>query len=373
MRIGLNLLHLVPGETGGSETYARRLVPALLQAEPSLELTVFSGLEAASSLAGEPWSDEARLVSLPVHSRSRFNRVVAEQTLLPPAARCSRIELLHNLFTTAPALPLLPQVTTVHDLIYKRFPETHSGLLARGLALLVPLAARRSRRLIVPSEATKQDLVRFLDVDEDRIDVTYEGPGMEEPDAIVDAAALRERFGLGDAPVVLSVSAKRPHKNLGRLFDAFAGIETQPPPVLLLTGYATPFEADLRRRAGDRIRFAGWVEDEDLDGLYRAATCLAFPSLAEGFGLPVLEAMLRGLPVVCSNASSLPEVAGEAALLVDPTDTDALRNALERVLAEPELRTRLAAAGKVQARRFSWESTARATVESYRSALSNRS
>ena len=369
MRLGLNLLHLVPGETGGAEIYARRLIPALLEARPELEAVLFTGREAAPSLAGEDWAEQVRIVPLRVRTRSRFRRVAAEQSLLPAAARSARLDLLHNLFTTAPAWAPVPQVTTIHDLIYKRFPETHAGVLSRGLSLLVPLAARRSRRVIAPSEATKADLVRFLGVAPERVDVTYEGPGMAEGLAPPGEAELRRRFELGDAPVVLSVSAKRPHKNLERLLDAISRVSAEPPPLLLVTGYPTAFEAELRRQAGDRVRFAGWVDDATLEGFYRLATCLAFPSLAEGFGLPVLEAMRRGVPVACSNATSLPEVAGEAALYFDPTDTVAIATALERILGDAGLRERLATAGVAQAGKFSWEATAAATLESYERAL----
>jgi glycosyltransferase involved in cell wall biosynthesis len=369
MRLGLNLLHLVPGETGGAETSARRLIPALLAAQPGLSPVVFSGVEAAPSLTREDWAESVHIVQLHVRTGSRFRRVAAEQTLLPVSVQRAKVDLLHNLFTTAPAIVPVPQVTTIHDLIYKRFPETHAGVLSRGLALLVPLAARRSRRLIAPSEATKADLVRFLGVEPDRVDITYEGPGMPENIAPVLEAELRQRFELGEAPLVLSVSAKRPHKNLERLFEAVSRVSVEPEPVLLVTGYPTTFEAELRRRAGERVRFAGWVDDQTLEGLYRIATCLAFPSLAEGFGLPVLEAMLRGVPVVCSNATSLPEVAGEAALYFDPTDTGEITLALERVLGDESLRKRLATAGMAQAGKFTWEATAEATIEAYKKAL----
>jgi glycosyltransferase involved in cell wall biosynthesis len=286
--------------------------------------------------------------------------------LLPGAARKAGIDLLHNLFTTAPAVAVVPQVTTILDLIYKRFPETHSGVRAWGLRALVPLAARRSRRILTLSESAKGDIVRFLGVSSDRVDVTYLGPGIDDGVTPAPEEELRRRFDLGEEPVVLSVSAKRPHKNLERLFEAFSQTEGA---VLLVTGYPTPFEAELRRKAGARVRFAGWVSDEELAGLYGLATCLAFPSLAEGFGLPVLEAMRRGLPVVCSNATSLPEVAGDAALYFEPTDTEAMTRALERVLGDAALRERLAAAGHAQAQKFSWDATARETLRSYERAL----
>lgn len=365
MRVGLNLLHLVPGETGGSELYARRLIPALLEAEPGIRPTLFVAREAA----GERWPDGLEVVDLPVRARSRVARVLAEQTLLPVAAARRKIELLHNLFSTAPAGAGLPQVTTILDLIYKRFPATHGGLRARGMELLVPLAAKRSRRVLTLSEAAKDDIVRFLGVPSERVDVTHLGPGIPDDVQPVPEDELRRKLELGDGPVVLSVSAKRPHKNLERLLDAFARVSVEPPPTLVVTGYPTPFEAELRRRARERVRFAGWVEDETLAGLYGIARCLAFPSLAEGFGLPVLEAMHRGLPVACSNTTSLPEIAGEAALYFAPTDTTAITVALERILSDPELRSRLSAAGTAQAAKFSWEATARATLDSFERAL----
>ena len=369
LRVGLNLLHLVPGETGGSELYARRLVPALLELRPEVELTLFVAREAA----GERWPQEVRVTPLPVTARSRVRRVLAEQMLLPAAVRRAGVDLLHNVFTTAPALSVVPQVTTILDMIYKRFPETHRGLLSYGMRVLVPLSARRSKRVLTLSEAAKADIVRFLGIPADRVDVAYLGPGMPDDVEPVPEEELRDRLGLGTAPIILSVSAKRPHKNLERLIDAVAAIETDPPPVLVITGYPTAYEEELRVRAGSRVRLASWVDDTTLAGLYRSSVCLAFPSLAEGFGLPVLEAMTRGLPVACSNATALPEVAGDAALYFDPTDTAAITVALERLLREPDLRDRLRTAGLARAAEFTWEATAQATLASYERALSARS
>jgi glycosyltransferase involved in cell wall biosynthesis len=367
MHVGLNALHLVPGETGGSEVYARRLVPALVAAEPGLRLSLFVGREGAAL----QWPDGVAVKSLPFSARSRPRRVLAEQTLLPVAAGRAGVELLHNLFTTAPAIAPVPQVTTIHDVIYERYPEAHAGLLSYGMRMLVPLAARRSRRVIAVSQATKEDVVRFLGIAPERIDVTYEGPGLTVPESPTPAAELRERLELGSTQLVLTVSAKRPHKNLERLFEAFAHIEE--PATLLVPGYATAFENELRDRAAatasGRIRFAGWLSDADLDGLYRAATALVFPSLAEGFGLPVLEAMVRGTPVACSNTTSLPEIAGEAALLFDPLDVEAITDAIRRLLGDADLRRRLSDAGREQAARFTWEEAAQKTIDSYRRTL----
>jgi glycosyltransferase involved in cell wall biosynthesis len=324
-------------------------------------------------LRDQPWGEGVQVVELPVRAVSRGRRVLAEQTALPLAVRRARIDLLHNVFTTAPALPGKPQVTTILDLIYKRFPDAHAGLLAQGMRMLVPLSAKRSKRIIAISEATKSDVVSFLGVDPSRVDVTYLAPGFSGADPEPEAA-LRERHSLGDAPIVLSVSAHRPHKNLERLIDAIAVIER--PFVLVVPGYETPWESELaahvrRRGVQERVRLLGWLGDAELEGLYSSATCMAFPSLAEGFGLPVLEAMARGLPVACSNTTSLPEVAGDAALYFDPLDLPAMTGVIERLLGDGDLRDRLAGAGREQASQFTWERTAEGTLRSYERALAS--
>ena len=339
----------------------------MLAARDDLRLTLFAAGEAYGSLAAEPWAGDVSLVRLPVRARSRVRRVVAEQTLLAQAARRARVELLHNTLNTAPALPGMPQVTTIHDVIYKRFPET-AGRLNLGVALLVPLAARRSRRVLTVSQAAKDEIVHFLDVAAELVDLVPNGPGLQEAPDAPTPDELRSRFGLGESPLVLTVAAKRPHKNLGRLIDAVGQLDADA--ILLVPGFETDFGAELERRAGERVRFLGWVDDRTLDGLYRAATCFVLPSLAEGFGLPVLEAMVRGTPVACSRASSLPEVAGEAALYFDPLDTHAIAEALARVLTDEPLRARLRQAGFAQAATFSWESAAEGTLASYERALS---
>src|SRR3954468_21775227 len=373
LKVGLNLLHLVPGQTGGSEVYAMHLIPALLEGG-GVELVLFASREGAPALRAESWASGAAVVELPVKATSRPRRVLGEQTVLPLAVRRARVDLLHNVFTTAPAAPGVPQVTTILDLIYRRFPEAHAGLLSHGMRMLVPLSARRSKRIIAISEATKSDVVSFLGVDPGRVDVTYLAPGFGAAVEPEQEAALRERHSLGDAPIVLSVSAHRPHKNLERLIDAVAAIDR--PVVLVVPGYATRWEDELakhvRRRGMDkRVRFLGWLGEGELEGFYDAATCVAFPSLAEGFGLPVLEAMARGLPVACSDATSLPEVAGEAAVYFDPLDVPAMTGAIERLLVDTDLRERLAVAGRKQAARFTWERTAEGTRRSYERALAS--
>ena len=366
MHVAYNLLHLVPGETGGAEIYARRLLVALRSFEPDLELTLFLG----GTAAAEDWGEGVGVVPLRFDPRSRVRRVLAEQTLLPRALRRLRPDLLHNVFNTAPALAPVPQVTTIHDVVFKRYPETH-GLLSKGVEVLVPLAARRSKRVLTDSEASKTDLVRFLGLPSESVDVAPLGPGLPEGVRGPSREQIRGRFELGDSSLVLSVLAKRPHKNAARLLEAFAAV---PGATLVMPGYSTGYERELEAqiealRLRGRVRLLGWVDDATLDGLYRAADCFVFPSLAEGFGLPVLEAMLRGAPVACSNTTSLPEVAGDAALLFDPLDVDAIAVSVRRILGDDELAERLRTAGIERAKRFSWEETAGRTLASYRRAL----
>lgn len=363
-RVGLNLLYLVPGETGGTETYARSLVPALAEARPDVELVAFLTRDALARLGPAPFGERVRVV--PVRGRGVAGRVTAEQLHLPRLARRHGIELLHSLGSTGPARPRMPSVLTLHDVIYATHPEAHTRLMRLGLRFLVPLSARSADRVIAVSEAAAGEIRRVLDVPRDRIDVVQEGgrtPGPATPER-----ELRSRLELGDAQLVLSVSARRPHKNLNRLLEAFAGLPEGP--LLVLPGYATPFDDALggyiaRLGLEGRVRLLGWVSDADLEGLYGAARCFAFPSLAEGFGLPVLEAMQRGVPVACSQASSLPEVAGDAVRYFDPLDVADIRGAVAELLEDEVLRSRLAAAGRERARLFSWERAAAETFAVY--------
>jgi glycosyltransferase involved in cell wall biosynthesis len=339
LHIGLNLIFLVPGETGGMEVVARELIPPLLaSAPPGMRFTAFVNREAAAA-GGGPWGELLPAVTVPVSASNRVQWVLGEQTLLPVMAARRHVDLVHSLASTAPLWGRFKRVTTVHDLIYARFPDTHSGLREQGMRVLVPQAARRADRVTADSSSTRDDLVELVGIAPARIDVVPLGLGSVQREAPTPEAELRARLQLGDRRVVLSLSAKRPHKNLGALIGALAGLPAPERPLLVLPGYGTWHEGELReqaRRAGvdGDVRMCGWVSAADLEGLWSLAEAFVFPSLYEGFGLPLLEAMARGVPVACSNASSLPEVAGEAALLFDPRKESEIAAALQRILAE---------------------------------------
>jgi glycosyltransferase involved in cell wall biosynthesis len=372
--IGLNLIFLVPGETGGMEIAARELIPALVAAAPpGMSFTAFINREASAAGVGD-LREQLPVVTVPVRARRRVQWVLGEQTLLPLMAARAKIDLVHSLASTAPLWGRFRRVVTVHDLIYARYPAAHAGLREKGMRVLVPAAARRSHRVIVDSLSTRDDLIELLGLAAERIDVVPLGLGAPRRAEPLGETDVRARLRLDGRRVVLSLSAKRPHKNLLALIGALAQIPVSERPALVLAGYPTEHEAQLRARAhtlglDDDVRFPGWLSDAEVEGLWAIADAFVFPSLYEGFGLPVLEAMARDVPVACSNASSLPEVAGDAALLFDPHDEAAITVALARLLADRELADRLRAAGRERVREFTWERTARATIDSYLRAL----
>jgi glycosyltransferase involved in cell wall biosynthesis len=352
------------------EVYARALVPALRERRPDLRLTAIASHELAAELRAASWCADMGVVALRASGRTRVRRVLAEQTLVPVAARRAGAQVLHSLASTGPvAFRGAANVVTIHDVIYASHPETHQGLLRHGMAVLVPASARAADRVIADSEHTRSELVARVGLAPGKIAVVPLGPGAD-PVAPTPEAQVRARHALGDGPLVLSVSARRPHKNLERLIDAIRGLDVRA--TLVLPGYPGPGDAELAARGGDRVRILGWVSGADLEGLYAASACLAFPSLAEGFGLPVLEAMRRGLAVACSNASSLPEVAGDAALLFDPLSVDAIASAVGRLLGDGALRAELAARGRERAAEFSWQRTADGTLAAYDAAMAAR-
>lgn len=371
-RIGLNLLYLVPGHTGGTETYARMLIPAIHQLRPDLELVAFIGRGGIS--AADVSAMGARPVELPMPSTGRLLRVLGEQTLLPRAVRRERIDLLHNFAMTAPYFSAAPQVTSTHDVIYALHPDAHTRLMRLGQSILVPIGARRAERVLTLSEASGKEVARVTGVDPSKIDVVpiaARTPGTPTPEA-----ELRQRLQLGDEPYVLATSARRGHKNLGRLLEAFAQLQHTPAPSLVLPGYASGAEDELKEQIErldltERVHLLGWIDDADMDGLYAAAELLAFPSLAEGFGLPVLEAMEHGLPVATSNSSSMPEVGGDAAVYFDPYDVDSIASTIDRLLGDADERIRLATLGRERAREFSWRRAAEQTVAAYEAVLAS--
>jgi glycosyltransferase involved in cell wall biosynthesis len=365
MRIAINGLFLIPGQVGGSETYLRGLVDALARIKSGHEYVLFVGPESASSfdLSERGW----QVIVSPIGSRTRAARLLLEQTWLPVTARRAQCTVIHSAGYTAPLLPRPRGVVSIFDMNYKRHPEDFSPAERLVYAALIPSAARVTDHVLTLSEAAKQDVVRWTGIAANKVTVVPLAPRAQWPgDPLEDSAHLtalgiRSRF-------VLSVAASHPHKNLKRLVEAFP-IEDQDdkPVILVIVGSRGRARAELEvlaRERQDLVLVLGWIPSDALAALYRNAAALAFPSLYEGFGLPILEAMALGTPVVTSNFGAMSEVAGGAAELVDPYDVASIRAALGRV-QDPTLRAQLRQRGLARASEFSWERTAIMTHDVY--------
>lgn len=373
-RVALNLMYLVPGETGGMETYARELVPSMVQSRPSFRFMAF--VDASAEHLFDELGDAMETIVVRGDARNKAARLFYEQTRLVKLVSESGAGLLHNLGNTGPLRPKLPMLTTIHDVIPMRVPEAVPSAIKRiGLNWVVERTARVSDRVLTDSEASAADIAEFCGVPRDSIDVTL--LAARKPGPMTPAAELRTRFELGDSPLVISPSARAGHKNFAGLLRGFAEVRTDPAPLLVLPGMSVGHDAQLNALAeqlgvADRVRFLGWITDEELDGLYAAASCLAFASLIEGFGLPVLEAMERGLPAAVSNVSSIPEVAGDAALYFDPTNPGEIADQITRVLNDDELAAQLSRSGRERAAGFTWAHTAELTLDAYDRVLAVR-
>ena len=366
MRVALQADQLAFAAPGGIATYVRNLAPAL--ARGGADVTLLHARSGAWS--AEPWMAGMRIAEVPRGVRTLYP---AWDLLGWPPLR-AEADVIHatNPAGVPPRSRGRALVVTVHDLAVERmpdlFPARWRSLYRAGLRA----AVRRADLLLVPSRATAADLLERTGADAARVRVTPLAASLPAATDADGGVARRARLGLPDR-YVLAAGTLEPRKNLARLVRAYrravagAGL----PHALVLAGPDGWGVADLDREvaacgAGTIVR-TGSLAAEDLDATYRGAAAFLYPSLLEGFGLPVLEAMARGVPVVTSTVSSLPEVAGDAALLVEPTSEDAIAAAIVSVVTDAQVAARLAAAGRGRAATFSWDETARLTLEAYRS------
>ncbi len=373
---------LLSGRAGyrsaGVHHYIYHLVRCLGRSDDGLRYTVLLGKDA---LAPET-ALTIRRSRWPTDRAS--GRVSWEQLIQPWVLRQVEADVVHGPVFVGPLFAPCPLVVTIHDLSFIRFPSLFRPPNRLYLTVLTRLSVRRARRIIAVSAHTAAETVCLLGVPSERVDVVYHGVDpVFHPLPAGEVADFRHRRGLPER-FVLFVGTLEPRKNLVRLVEAFAHVRGRASgdvpyeeiKLVLVGGKGWLYDELFARiedlGLGDGVIFPGYVENEELPLWYNAATVVAYPSLYEGFGLPVLEAQACGTPVLTSNASSLPEAAGDAALMVDPCDVKALATGLERLLSDDSLRERLRERGLVHSRQFSWPHTARETAGVYRRALTQR-
>jgi glycosyltransferase involved in cell wall biosynthesis len=359
--VGLNALFFDPGVSGGSETYLRELVPALAAARPHAQLSVVSGPRGLTALRELGWEDIVRLERLPANDRERVRKTAAEQVLLPHLARIRGWDVLHSLSNLAPIRPPRPSVLTLLDVIFFTHP-TFGWLSNLGMRQVVSRAAPRADAVITITSAARSEIRRVLSLEPGRITVIPLGAGRASPSSA--ASDLDARHDLPSGRMALCVAAVRPQKNQAVLVRALPHLPADVNVVCV--GRLEGSEGELRRlanelRVAERLRLLGSVSDPDIEALWKRASCAVFPTRAEGFGLPVLEAMRRGVPVACSDIPPLREVAGDAARRFDPEDERAAAAAIVAALDDPDLPR----AGRERAATFSWDAAAAATWDVY--------
>jgi len=355
----------------GSGQYLKYLLPALLELDSSLHITLIAPKPLSGLLAHE------RLHGLvaPTPFRnptSNLAKVWFEQIAFPRVCRHIKAEVAHVPYFGSPLYPTCPTVVTIHDLIPLILPAYRGGLLVRLYTAVVARAARHADLIMADSEASRRDILQHLAISPDLVRTVYLAPAPHyQPQS--DLAALRQKYHLPDN-FILYLGGFDVRKNVTGLLHAYAQLPEstrQNYPLVIAGGIRkidTPFFPNpmvMAHQLGITVHSTGWVAEEDLPALYSAATVFVYPSHYEGFGLPILEAMACGTPVITSNTSSLPELAGKAALLIDPTNSTQLAAAMQRLCNEPTLRADLHARGLAQVKKFSWTETARQTLIIY--------
>jgi glycosyltransferase involved in cell wall biosynthesis len=374
MHIGLNAHLLSLAETyrgAGINWYIRNLLTHLPRVDHDNCYTAFIG-ERGFNNSGLALKLSRLPTSRPVV------RIFWEQVVQPFALRKERVDLLHALAFVAPLLSPCPSVVTIYDLSFLIYPDSFKRSKRFYLDLFTRLSARKARRIIAISDSTKRDVVRLLGVSPDKVGVVYCGIGEAfRPLDEDQVAAFRSKRGLPER-FILFVGTIEPRKNVTRLIEAFADLRFAICDLRLVIGGAKGwFYEDVFARVEElglegEVMFPGYIPVSELPLWYNAAELFVYPSLYEGFGLPPLEAMACGTPVVTANTSSLPEVVGEAGLTVDPLDVEGLAEAMRRVLGDEALRQEMRERGLQRAKGFSWTKTALETVQVYRRAMGGK-
>jgi glycosyltransferase involved in cell wall biosynthesis len=380
-RIGIDVTAAIT-QGGGIGRYTRELVRAVVRAGGDYEYHFFSAKRPPTLPVPDPLPSRAGVVhhQAPLNVRWLYRLWYRFRLPLPVQWFTGRLDLFHSPdFVLPPVSGGIPTLLTVHDLSFVHYPQTFTPALVNYLNRAVPWSVGRATHILADSQATKDDLLNLWNVPADKVTVLYSGVDRAFQPANEDnqLAAVRRKYQFGNAPYLFSTSTIQPRKNYQMLIRAFKPIAARWPHHLVIAGgkgwlYEETLAEVERQGLDGRVHFLGFVDDADLPALYSRATLFVFASLYEGFGLTPLEAMACGVPVLVSNASCLPEVVGEAAVLLSPHDEAAWTAAMDSLLADPVRRGRLVAAGFRQSRQFTWGKAARQLLTIYQKLVEKR-
>jgi glycosyltransferase involved in cell wall biosynthesis len=365
MRIGLNLLYLLPGVVGGTETYARGLLGGLSRQKQSIDFVVFINEETSawpflSSIGFE-------LIICPIKAIRRPNRYFFEQLSLPRLLKKHNISLVHSLGYVGPLRPHCSSVVTIPDLNSFEIGGTMPPLKRIMLRFYSQQSAKRSDHIITISEFSRKSLIHRFHLDPAKVSVTYLAPPEDVDQSLPEEwERIRHLYGIGE-PYIAAFGGGARHKNLGLLLKAFDLLSAKIPHSLVVIGHCPPGSEllHLKSKLQERLLLSGYVPNDHIMPILRHSDLLVFPSFYEGFGLPVIEAQKARIPVVCSNAASLPEIAGSGAIYFDPHSVTGLIKGIQDCLDNVSLKDTLIRAGETNLKRFSWDKTVQETLSIY--------
>lgn len=375
MRIGLNLLYLIPGIVGGTETYARGLLRGLRQIKPDHDFFLFVNRESAGLIADD--DQHFTKVVCPVYAANRKNRYYFEQVKLRQYVQQYKIDLLHSLAYTSPLFLPCPAIVSLPDLNFKAFGNSMPLSRRLMLSLIVWQAVLRSSKVITISNFSREEILKQYHVPPEKVVVTYLAADNDDLNAKVkDEPFAGQAMPDLNQPYAMAFSSPTVNKNLSRLIKAFLEAKTKYnlAQKLLLIGHRYPIAKDMRRCSeNEDVVWTGYLERGALLEILRQADFMIYPSFYEGFGLPVLGAMVEGVPVVCSNAASIPEIVGDAGIFFDPISVEDMTAKIALVGTDQKLRDDLRQKGFKNLERFSWRKTATQTLAVYEEVLQNNS